>query len=86
MYLINTYAELRKLKLNKLFKHPNYNIRQVVKSRKAGFCNTSNGNINVCALISHIDFGKSFCCSACVQGKQWFWYIRIKYRIILDNK
>lgn len=26
MQQINTYAELRKLKLNKLFKHPTYNI------------------------------------------------------------
>ena len=26
MQQINTYAELRELKLNKLFKHPNYNI------------------------------------------------------------
>lgn len=33
----NPYAELRKLKLNKLFKHPTYNICQVIKNRNAGF-------------------------------------------------
>ena len=38
MQQINTYAELRKLKLNKLFKHPTYNIYQVIKNRNAGFC------------------------------------------------
>lgn len=37
MQQINTYAELRELKLNKLFKHPNYNIYQVIKNRNAGF-------------------------------------------------
>lgn len=37
MQQINTYAELRKLKLNKLFKHPTYNICQVIKNRNAGF-------------------------------------------------
>lgn len=86
MYLINTYTDLRKLKLNKLFKHPKYDILQVIKSRRVGFCNTSNGYINTCALISHVDFGKSFCYNACIQGKQYFWYIKIKYRIILDDK
>lgn len=44
MQQINTYAELRKLKLNKLFKHPTYNIYQVIKNRNAGFCQV---------LISH---------------------------------
>lgn len=50
MQQINTYAELRKLKLNKLFKHPTYNIYQVIKNRNAGFCQGGSSNINQCGL------------------------------------
>lgn len=59
MQQINTYAELRKLKLNKLFKHPTYNIYQVIKNRNVGFCRGGSSNITsvvlciVLVLISH---------------------------------
>lgn len=86
MQQINTYAELRKLKLNKLFKHPNYNIYQVIKNRNAGFCTGGSSNINQCGFMYRTSFNKPFCYRACVQGKQYFWYIKIKYRIILDDK
>lgn len=86
MQQINTYAELRKLKLNKLFKHPTYNIYQVIKNRNAGFCQGGFSNINQCGFMYRTSFNKPFCYRACVQGKQYFWYIKIKYRIILDDK
>lgn len=39
-----------------------------------------------CGFMYRTSFNKPFCYRACVQGKQYFWYIKIKYRIILDDK
>lgn len=86
MQQINTYAELRELKLNKLFKHPNYNIYQVIKNRTKGFCKSGTSSINQCSFMYRTSPNTSFCYTACTQGKQYFWYIKIKYRIVLDDK
>lgn len=63
-----------------------YNIYQVIKNRNAGFCQGGSSNINQCGFMYRTSFNKPFCYRACVQGKQYFWYIKIKYRIILDDK
>ena len=73
-------------KLNKLFKHPNYNIYQVIKNRNKGFCKGGTSNINQCSFMYRTSPNTSFCYTACTQGKQYFWYIKIKYRIVLDDK
>lgn len=86
MQQINTYAELRELKLNKLFKHLNYNIYQVIKNRNKGLCKGGTSSINQCSFMYRTSPNTSFCYTACIQGKQYFWYIKIKYRIVLDDK
>lgn len=50
------------------------------------FCQGGSSNINQCSFMYRTSFNKPFCYRACVQGKQYFWYIKIKYRIILDDK
>ena len=50
------------------------------------FCQGGSSNINQCGFMYRTSFNKPFCYRACVQGKQYFWYIKIKYRIRLDDK
>ena len=50
------------------------------------FCQGGSSNINQCGFMYRTSFNKPFCYRACVQGKENFWYIKIKYRIILDDK
>lgn len=71
MRRINTYAELRELKLNKLFKHPNYNIYQVIKNRNVEFCKGGSSSINQCGFMNRIS-PNTLCHIACTQGKQYF--------------
>lgn len=59
---------------------------KLLKIEMQDFCQGGSSNINQCGFMYRTSFNKSFCYRACVQGKQYFWYIKIKYRIRLDDK
>lgn len=82
MRTVENFTELNKIKLNQLFKYINNHILQAIHSKKHFYCFDSKKNIR-CNLYT---VGSLGCSAACLKplGEK-FWYIRIIYRIRLNE-
>lgn len=81
MKTVEDLTELSKIRLNRLFIYNNY-ILQASRSRMRFYCFDTKKNIG-CELYKRF----SICPTGiCVRSREnLFWYIRIMYRIILDE-
>lgn len=78
---VEDLTELNKIKLNQLFKYINNYIFQAIRSKKHFYCFDNKKNIG-CNLYK---IGRG-CSLVCIKSKEEnFWYIRIIYRIRLDE-
>lgn len=81
MKTVEDLTELNKIKLNQLFKYINNYIFQAIRSKKHFYCFDNKKNIG-CNLHK---IGRR-CSLVCIKSKEEnFWYIRIIYRIRLDE-
>lgn len=81
MRIVENFTELNKIKLNQLFKYINNHILQAIHSKKYFYCFDNKKNIG-CNLYK---IGCE-CGLVCIKSKEEnFWYIRIIYRIRLDE-
>lgn len=81
MRIVENFTELNKIKLNQLFKYINNHILQAIHGKKYFYCFDSKKNIG-CNLYK---IGRE-CGLVCIKSKEEnFWYIRIIYRIRLDE-
>lgn len=81
MKTVEDLTGLNKIKLNQLFKYINNYIFQAIRSKKHLYCFDNKKNIG-CNLYK---IGRR-CGAVCIKlSKENLWYIRIIYRIRLDE-